>query len=708
MALRTLHVGSVCSLLLLSLIISRPLASHLPIRQQDGIDLQTLRDAARQLPARGGERWYSMRNRGERVGWLRLTTKEKDGAILLEDELFFTAKGEDARTLHTVACRPNEFLSPTSLRIKTERPVKPWTLDAAVTNGLLQLRAPFPGAPTGKESRLPPNFTTELAAVRLATIMPKSGKLDLSVFEFWEKPGVQEASLQYVRDETLDFEGGKRNVARFTLSNPHSADRTLWVDESHRLVKLQVYGRIEFVLTSEADAKSFAPSVRPTESARAPRKRETIPESAIPAFPGAEGFGSRTKAGRGGKVIEVTSLADGGPGTLRAALASPVPRTIVFRVGGTIALKSQLSIDHPFVTVAGQTAPGDGILLKNAGLVVSTHDVLIRHLRIRPGNEGATDPENNDAIMLLGAANVVVDHVSASWGEDETVSTWAGAHNVTLSWCIVSEALDKSRHPKGRHSAGVIIGDGSDRVTMHHCYLAHNDFRNPLISRSGRVDVVENVIYNWGSTAAEIYGDANSTVGSRLNLVGNVYLAGPASPATIPVLAVNVNGVAAANAPLVYVRDLRSPKSSARQADAFSLVSLGWGGSPLPTQYRSARPIGTLSARYDAAGAPTNAVLDGAGATRPRRDSVDKRVVTSSRQNGGKFINVPQDAGGYPVMRGGTPPADSDHDGMPDAWERKRGLTPHSTSDGTKDRDRDGYTNLEEYLNEVAGKGESR
>jgi len=174
----------------------------------------------------------------------------------------------------------------------------------------------------------------------------------------------------------------------------------------------------------------IAKALEPKTPKNPSKPRPFIPLAGLPAFPGAEGFGTDTPAGRGGKVIEVTTLADDGPGSLRAALNDPEPRTIVFRTGGTIELKDQLFIAHPFVTVAGQTAPGGGICIKNAGLVVLTHDVLVQHIRIRPGNEGQVEPDDNDAIQILGkhgraagAHHVVLDHISASWSEDETVST---------------------------------------------------------------------------------------------------------------------------------------------------------------------------------------------------------------------------------------------------------------------------------------------
>ena len=228
-------------------------------------------------------------------------------------------------------------------------------------------------------------------------------------------------------------------------------------------------------------------------------------ESGLPVFPGAEGYGTRTRAGRGGKVVAVTSLADSGPGTLRDALEDRGPRTIVFRVGGVIELKSHLFIRHPFVTVAGQTAPGDGIVLKDFGLVISTNDVLVQSLRVRPGNRGDVRPDHNDAIAILGrngdatgARNVVLDHLSVSWGEDELVSTWFAPADITVSWSIMSEALNRSRHDKGTHSAGLLVGDRSNRVSVHHNLLAHNDFRNPLVISGGTHDVVNNVVYDWG------------------------------------------------------------------------------------------------------------------------------------------------------------------------------------------------------------------
>ena len=227
----------------------------------------------------------------------------------------------------------------------------------------------------------------------------------------------------------------------------------------------------------------------------------------LPVFPGAEGFGSKTRAGRGGKVIEVTSLADSGPGTLREALEDPNPRIIVFRVGGLIEIDEPFYIRYPFVTIAGQTAPGDGITIKNGGITILTHDILLQSLRVRPGAEGKSVGKDNDSIGILGpkfagdSYNIVLDHISVSWAEDENISIYEGPSNITVSWSIISEGLNKSRHQEGEHSTGLLIGDRADKVSVHHNIFAHNEQRNPMNKNGGTLDIRNNVIYNWGNDA---------------------------------------------------------------------------------------------------------------------------------------------------------------------------------------------------------------
>jgi len=425
----------------------------------------------------------------------------------------------------------------------------------------------------------------------------------------------------------------------------------------------------------------------------------TVPvvEEGLPVFPGAEGFGTRTRAGRGGKVFVVDSLEDSGPGTLRAALLDESPKTIVFRVGGIIELKSLLFVAHPFVTIAGQTAPGDGVVLKNFGIVVTTNDVLIQSIRVRPGNQGAIRPDHNDAIAILGPTggakgsfNVVLDHVSASWGEDETVSTWFAPHDITLSWSIVSEALNRSRHPKRTHSAGLLVGDHSEHVSVHHNLLAHNDFRNPLIISGGTHDFVNNVVYDWGSLVTEIVDDAPMWV----NVIGNWYRPGPSSRTPYEIL---INPSGKKQLPKVYVSGNVKWGEASAPADDWTRVHYGWSNGS-SAKYRAAErfPTAAITA-LDAQDAMT-LVLENGGAIAPRRDSIDQRVVTDVRNGTGAIIDTPEQVGGYPSYVSGIAAVDSDGDGMPDEWEHRVGLNPNDSSDGNADRNHDGYTNLEEYL----------
>ncbi len=429
--------------------------------------------------------------------------------------------------------------------------------------------------------------------------------------------------------------------------------------------------------------------------------RPIEPLVGLPIFPGAEGFGTRTLAGRGGTVIEVTSLADDGPGTLRAALDEPSPRIIVFRTGGTIELETDLYLNHPFVTIAGQTAPGDGICLKNCSLIITTHDVLIQHIRIRPGNEGSNEPDDNDAIKIFGphgdisgARNVVLDHISASWSEDEVISTWFGPREITICWSIIGEALNRSRHRKGTHSAGLLIGNSTDHVSIHHNLLVHNSFRNPLIIDGGTHDVVNNVIYNWGDIPGEIV-DTDSN--SFLNFVGNYYLPGPSS--VLPSDAVIINGTD--STPQIYVEGNFSVRRPTEDVDEWAVVTQGWGGEPAPQANRASGRFPTPPVTTWSPKEALELVLSQAGATKPRRDPVDQRVVADVANGSGSIIDFPGQVGGYPNLATGTPPLDSDHDGMPNSWEQQMGLNPNDPSDGSLSPEAIGYTNVELYLHSL-------
>ena len=212
-----------------------------------------------------------------------------------------------------------------------------------------------------------------------------------------------------------------------------------------------------------------------------------------PAFPTAEGYGKYTVGGRGGAVIEGTNLNDSGPGSLRAAIEAEGPRTVVFRVSGTIDLQKALTIKNPHITIAGQTAPGDGICLKRYPLNIGADEVVIRYIRVRLGDESGGE---TDAIGGRYHKNIILDHVSASWSVDECVSIYH-CDSVTIQWCMITESLFDSHHVKGSHGFGGIWG--SNHSTYHHNLIAHHSSRNPRwASGAGNNDYRNNVLYNWG------------------------------------------------------------------------------------------------------------------------------------------------------------------------------------------------------------------
>ncbi len=426
------------------------------------------------------------------------------------------------------------------------------------------------------------------------------------------------------------------------------------------------------------------------------------PLHALPAFPGAEGFGAQTPGGRAGQVLKVTTLEDGDePGTFRWAVTREYPRIVVFEVSGTVVLKEPLfveSAERGFLTVAGQTAPGGGICISNAGFVLrNTHDVVLRHLRIRTGDSGPQ--AQPDALAIITCQRVVVDHCSISWGVDECFSITSHpeeAHgrcrDITAQWCMVHEGLQESTHPKGPHSKGLMVAYGPASVSLHHNLIAHCWDRNPYLPTEGHVpyiiDVVNNVVYNWGCAAGIGYPKENHN--GRINLVGNHYIPGPDSVMQ-PSLSMGVRARIHASGNIDCVR-------TGDDQDQFR--SVRWIGGIEDTEELKA------GARFDAPpvttwdyATATEMVLEHAGATLPERDTADARVVADVRNGSGRIIDHPSDVGGWPELAAGEVPADADDDGMPDAWERERGLDPGDSADATQDRDGDGYTNVEEYIN---------
>ena len=433
----------------------------------------------------------------------------------------------------------------------------------------------------------------------------------------------------------------------------------------------------------------------------------------VPAFPGAEGFGAVAIGGRGGQVIEVTNLNDSGRGSFRAACESNGKRTVVFRSGGTIEVRSPISIRNPFITIAGQTAPGDGILLKahpsydGAVIRVMTHDVILRGIRIRRGPTKAKGC-CGDGISIANSKDmphkIIIDHCSISWGTDENMDAWYSAQDITVQWCIFSEALYNSSHEKGPHSKGTIMGSDVRRVSYHHNLLVHNVERNPLFNnRRGPNHVINNVIYNWMYAGGQFSKSKQGA--AHVNLIGNSYLAGPDTRKVRYEVVLSNYPLE----PLVYVHDNHGhhrPDGTGDQwavmGDASSGLGSEWMRVPASRKIQRDKPWpdSPMPVQIQKSGDAYESVLALAGAIMPRRDQVDQRAVNDVRQRSGKCIDSPSQVGGWPILDPGKPPVDTDHDGMPDLWEKRQGLNSNDASDRNQ-VDSDGYTRIERYTNSL-------
>lgn len=436
------------------------------------------------------------------------------------------------------------------------------------------------------------------------------------------------------------------------------------------------------------------------------------------AFPEAEGYGRFAIGGRGGRTIEVTTLDDSGPGSLREAIDAEGPRTVVFRVGGAIQLKSKLIIKNPYITIAGQTAPGDGIAVYNYTFgAYGTHDVIIRYMRIRIGDaSGAT----LDGSGLGGCDHAIMDHCSIAWSIDEGFSS-RGAKNITLQRSLITEPLNLSVHShyvgtgKGHAYAGSVSGD---IASLHHNLLVHCAGRNWSLaggltgggSFAGRLDIRNNVVYNWSHRT-------NDGGVKALNLVGNFYIPGPSSkvfhllmpdlgsksdPQTYYVAGNSMEGHPEYDKDNwskggVKLQEKEMQKTGMNLTDVVNLVYLK---QPFCEPY-----VNTQSPRLAYA-----SVMADVGANKPHSDSIDQRALHDVAKRSYTFkgskgklkgiIDSQKDVGGYPVMKGGEAPADNDHDGMSDSWERANGLNPADPKDANSPSlQHPGFTRLEEYLN---------
>ncbi|MDE5570631.1 MAG: pectate lyase [Prevotella sp.] len=440
------------------------------------------------------------------------------------------------------------------------------------------------------------------------------------------------------------------------------------------------------------------------------------------SFPTAEGYGKYTVGGRGGSVYEVTNLNDHGPGSLREGVEASGPRTIVFRVSGTIDLERPLTIRNPYITIAGQTAPGDGITIKRHPLNIGANEVVIRYIRVRLGDEAGRD---TDAISSRHQNNIILDHVSASWSIDETMSIYM-CENVTIQWCMITESLFMSTHVKGHHGFGGIWG--SNYATYHHNLLANHSSRNPRwASGCGYNDYRNNVLYNWGYNSS--YGGEKHEKGTDdkgdfvINFANNYYKPGPATQSgKVSYRIVNPGGRGDNDWGKWYV--------SGNYVEGYEAVSRdNWNGGVQPSGGDKVLPLIRMDKPWDAMKineqTPVEAfrlVLDHAGCSFPVRDAVDIRIINDVKNgvatyegkaykamgkitNSGKktgIIDTQSDVGGWPVLKSTAAPVDSDHDGMPDKWEKNYGLNPHDAADRNL-KHSSGYTALEVYINSLCG-----
>ena len=402
------------------------------------------------------------------------------------------------------------------------------------------------------------------------------------------------------------------------------------------------------------------------------------------AFPGAEGYGKFATGGRGGKVYEVTTLNSSGPGSLGEAIGASGPRTVVLRVAGTI--EGDFNIRNDNITIAGQTAPGEGICIKGS-LGVSANDVIIRYIRVR-----ANPTVETDAIAGRYHKNIILDHVSASWSSDEVLSLYHN-ENVTIQWCMITEAC-----PKGDTDAHRFGGIwGNNYGTYHHNLIAHNGSRNPRWASGSKYnDYRNNVLYNWGYQSS--YGGEPEQQGrpqynfTTVNMVANYYKAGPATQSGVRdrIVAPSAGGS-------WYVAD--------NVVEGYAAVTANnWLGVDGSDYIQLSEPWPATAINQETPEEAYKTVLEHAGCSFPNRDAIDKRIIEEVRTGTAKYgnngiITTPSDVGGWPELKSAQAPLDSDHDGMPDAWEGKYGFDTSDACDTTQDKDGDGYTNLEEYLN---------
>lgn len=439
-----------------------------------------------------------------------------------------------------------------------------------------------------------------------------------------------------------------------------------------------------------------------------------------------EGGGAMVTGGDGGTVYRINRLDDAldpnsgrpAPGTLRYALSQTDTRRVIFTTSGTIRLNKELGplrVKTGNLTIDGQSAPGDGICIADLPLIIEASNVIVRFIRVRLGDESNTE---YDAVSVNNTNGVVLDHLSCSWSVDECVSCY-GNENFTMQYCIVSESLKNSVHGKGSHGYGGIWGGRN--ATFHHNLLAHHDSRNPRFDHdyvdtkcAGPIDHVNNVIYNWGGNSA--YGGEGTSKGAggrQINMVNNYYKPGPATPSSRKTRIVD---------PTVSCGTCADHPGGTIIPGKFYLMGNYMNGSTAVTadNWQGSTQTGTnvkASARWTNGMTPLKheqtaeqayeTVLAKAGCSLSR-DTVDARIVREVRQgnytytgsNGSRngLIDTQSDVGGWPELKVGTRPVDTDYDGIPDEWETTFGLNPNDPKDAHSITLVTGHTNLDVYM----------
>lgn len=426
--------------------------------------------------------------------------------------------------------------------------------------------------------------------------------------------------------------------------------------------------------------------------------RGTSPRHKPRIAPYLRGFGTTTVAGSGrhrspprSTILTVSTLAESGQGSLRACIEHSQPRTCIFQVAGVITIRKALRIKSPYITIAGQTAPAPGITITGGGLSIETHDVFVQHIAIRPGDSpDGVPPRFRDGVSI-GAApprsafNVVLDHLSVSWAIDENISTWhRTTRDVTIAHSIIAEGLHNSIHPKGPHSKGVMVGDGSKRITLIGNLIAFNEERNPYIKPGTRTEVLNNVVYGWGSRGGWSLCNITNNEGNNsaviLSFIGNTYIPGPWSFITRPIYAATLSPKSR-----IFARDNRFLSSDLAISNDWDVTAL----SPTPHRLR-ATPFRSPGRSRISSERAYQAVLKNAGSRPFGRSAIDTRIVKEVMERTGSLKDCTTRCG-----RATGPLAEAQAISSP----LRIPATPFA------DRNSDGYTDLENWLIELGKRG---